>query len=312
VADTFSVRANDDVQKRFKELAELKEFQNQNDFLEHVLTLYDAERISSRIPTLKGAADGIKALSDRIARIIIGAGETLDAVQDKAIAEMESKRLEMDQRIAGAESERDGFKIQVEMLQKQLDKKAMDLADSIEHEKQLDRMLDDKAALIDEYRLKIDSLEMVIAGQKQDIQAAELALADNAELKTQVNELKMCVMQLEADKQTLEADKVKAEADKATALNEQAAALRQEMNEQQAAHEQAFHEYEARSNAYMEREKRLMEQVRGLQSKTEEQQAVIAAALQANTQQDKQPVKARTRKGKETAAISAGTGELEQ
>jgi len=95
----------------------------------------------------------------------------------------------------------------------------------------------------------------------------------------------------------MEAELIKAEAEKTQALNELETALRQEMNEQQAERELAFKNYEERTNAYMEREGRLNDQIRDLQTQVNDQRAQIDAFIQKD-QQEKPPVKTKTQKDK--------------
>jgi len=317
MADTFSVRANEDIQQRFRDFVN-KSGLTQNDFMNTILTMYASQEAIQRMPMLAGAIEAIQDQTVAAVNILIGVGEMAQKSQDKAKVELETKKSEMEQRIAEAEIQSSDAKSLLADLQKQLDKKVFDLADSIEHEKQLEQMLDDKAAIIDSKIEKIDSLETVIARQKKDVDDAEIALAENAELRERAKDQALRCQQLEAEKMAVEAARVKTEADKAQALTELETFLRREMSEQQTAHEQAyntlrqemneqqaerekaFSNYEERTFAYMERETQLQEQIRNLQAKVNEQQTEIVS-LKANAAQEKPAAKTRAQKGNSSA-----------
>jgi chromosome segregation ATPase len=185
VADTFSVRANEDVQDRFREYVK-KTDSNQNDFLSMLLTLFASKEVSDRIPIMDAAVKAVRSQTETVTRILIGVGESLMQEQKQATEQLEAKKLEMDHRIVNAENERNDLKDQYAELKKQFDTKVFDLADSIERENKLENTLNDKNDIISNNRDKIDALNTVIAKQKQDVQDAEIALTENRELKEQV------------------------------------------------------------------------------------------------------------------------------
>ena len=310
MADNYSVRVNEDTMERFREYVKRADT-TQNDFLSMLLTFYAAKEVSDQLPIMDTAVKAIRAQTETITKIVIGVGESLVLEQKQANEQLEAKELEMDQRTADAQAERDTAKNTLEDFQKEFDKKVAELADSTERGKQLESTLDDKINIVNSQKEKIDALETVIAGQRKDIQDAKMALAENSDLREKLREQDLRIQQAEADKKVLEAEKkaieadkkaveaelTKADAEKTQAFNELETALRQEMNEQQTKRELAFKNYEERTNAYMEREGRLNDQIRDLQTQINDQRAQIDAFI-LKDQQEKPPVKTKAQKDK--------------
>ena len=83
---TLAVSANDDLVNRFREVAVAAvaegDFRNQSEFVEHLLTLHAAQQMSYRLPTIEGAVSAIRELTDRVTKVVVGAGETMITNQE--------------------------------------------------------------------------------------------------------------------------------------------------------------------------------------------------------------------------------------
>jgi len=297
MADTFSVRANEEIQKRFREYVEKSDF-NQNDFLSQLLTIYAAHEVSRQIPIMDTAVKAIRTQTETVTRILIGVGESLMLEQKRANEQIEVKKTEMDQRISAAESDRNELKNQNNDLQEQLKEKVVSLADSITHEKELEEKQSVMAELLSSNREKIDTLEGLLTRQKKDVEDAEIAIANNEKLVDRVTKQDLRIQQLEAEKMTIEAEK-------AHELNQIQQELTEKISTLNEQHMKAFNDYEARANAYIEQVKSMqaqiseyeayanvsVEQVKAMQNQISEQQAEIEILKQPKRQSRKPQTK---------------------
>ena len=235
--DVLPIRASEEMQARFREFTASGDFRTQTDFFNHLLTLYAAQETGVRVPTLEGAVTAVNELTDRINKILIGAGETISANQEKEKAQIESVRHEADQKTASLTAKNEQLaaaleeqKALTEEQQALTEKVKKELNETQEHEKKLDQMLDDKSALIDEYREKIDSLETEISRQRMLVTEAT---DDRAELETL--RIKIKEQDLQIERMTLEKEK---------ALNDQKAFYTEKISATTSEYESAIRQKE--------------------------------------------------------------------
>lgn len=224
--DTLTIRTSDEAQARFKSFAESGDFKNQSEFLNHLLALHAAQETGIRVPTLEGAVTVVSELTDRVMKIIAGAGETIIMNQEKEKARIESIQEDADKKTASLVSENERLKTELEEQTQKAERMETELAESREHEKKLEQMLDDKSALIDEYREKIDSLGTEIHRQKSLITEATDTMNEVETLRQKTKE-----QDLQIERLTLEKDK---------ALNDQKALFTKKMNETVTAYDAAI------------------------------------------------------------------------
>ena len=218
MGDIISIRASEEIQAKFKEIAESGAFRNQSEFLAQLLTTYAAQETGIRVPTLESAISAVSELTNRINKVLVGAGETILLNQEKEKAQIEAIRLEAENRIKAAADESGTLKNEIAELESKLETKEKELADAQEHEKKLTFTLDDKAALIDSYRERIDSLETEISRQRVLVTEAEDDKAELDELRLKTKE-----QNVQIEHMTLEKDK---------ALNDQKSFYTEKMNDQ--------------------------------------------------------------------------------
>jgi len=272
MADTLTVRASEEIQSRFKGYAEDGDFRNQGEFLTHLLTLYAAQETSIRVPTLESAISAVNELADRINKVLIGAGETISANQEKEKAQIETLQHEADKKVSSLAIENENLKTVIEEQIRLNENVQRELAETKEHEKKLDQTLNEKTAHLDEYREKINDLETEINRKKIIVSDAKDAMneLDALRLLTKEQDLKIEHTALEKEKalndqKTFYTEKITAtiseyeatvrqkelEIGQTKILNDKAlieleTKLRKEMSDQQAQHGKSISEYESR------------------------------------------------------------------
>jgi len=270
--DVLPIRASEEMQARFREFSASGDFRTQTDFFNHLLTLYAAQETGVRVPTLEGAITTVNELTDRINKILIGAGETISVNQEKEKAKIEGIRHEADEKITSLMAENEELTAALEEQKELTEKIKKELAHTQENEKKLDQILNDKIALIDGYREKITGLEIEISQQRILVTEAKenLAELDALRLKTKEQDLQTEHMTLEKEKalndqkifytekitatvseyetairqKELEIGQEKNLNDKA--LIELETKLRKEINDQQAEYGKSIKEYESK------------------------------------------------------------------
>jgi len=247
VADILTIRVNDRIQAKFKDLAEASDFRNQAEFLSHLLVLYAAQETSLRVPTLEGAVSAIQEMADKVTKILIGTGETILISQEKVKEQMEGQRREAEEKVRVVAAENESLKVQISTYQTKLKNVEAMLAETKEHEKSLDLILDDKIALIAEYRDKISDLESEISRQKN-------LIADAADAQSELENLRLVTKEqiLKIEHQELEKEKALVELEKT---------LMREMADQRSI-------YAANVNEYEKKVMSLLETIGGLKPQT--------------------------------------------
>ena len=215
--DVLPIRASEEMQARFREFTTAGDFRTQTDFFNHLLTLYAAQETGVRVPTLEGAITSVNELTDRINKILIGAGETISANQEKENAKIESIQHEAAERITKLTAINEELNVALEKQKELTEKIKKELADARENEKKLEQTLNDKVALIDGYREKITGMETEISQQRIIVTEAK---NDKTELETLRSKTKEQDLQIEH--MTLEKDK---------ALHDQKTLYTKKMNE---------------------------------------------------------------------------------
>lgn len=229
----LSIRVSDEIQEKFKGFVESSGFRNQGAFMEHLLTRYAAQETGCRIPTLEGAISAVNELSERISKVLIGAGEAILASQEGAKKQAEAQMGELGKQLEEAKGRAAALARENEALKAALENLKAELAEAKERETGLGRILDDKAALIDGYREKIGLLEAEAGRQR-------LAAGDAEDMRAELESLRAA-----SNEQALRAGQM--EIERGRALVELEARLRQEMGGLQSMHSKTVMEYESRT-----------------------------------------------------------------
>ena len=255
----LSIRVTDETRALFNDLAENSGIENKGDFLNRLLTLFQAEKMKETESTLGPAIEATAILTNRLLEVLTGAGAILmtkEEQQKQALEEQrasfEETRALLQQRIFLLEQERIESEERSASLisdKEAADKKATELQMQIER---LERAAADKDALIVEYKDKIDILSgvvsehiAVVTENKNFQEAVNNAKQENERQQRQIDELTREIKrQAEASKATEESLMSSLLLQKDSAL----LALRQELQlkheEEQAKHAAAISEYE--------------------------------------------------------------------
>lgn len=261
----MSVRATDEVQERFKQLA--KESGNPNgDFLETLLIHYTQNKIQEKVNTLAPAIESVNVLTNRLKDILNGVGEQLLISEEKHNKELEEKeqsfednRIVLQQRIKTLEFERiqDEERIQLFMNDIEAAKTDKEAAEGRTVElqqqiKQLEETIKDKTKLTEEYLQKIDNLSGIALDYKEAVNENKSLKESNNTLSNQLQQKSMEYNNLEQklkesiEKHSQDMDRLKdtlnIECQKKTLELQQEQQTK--LEEQQEKHRTAINEYE--------------------------------------------------------------------
>ena len=241
--DVLAIRTNEETQARFKTFAEAGDFRNQSEFLEHLLTLHAAQEISIQTPILESAISAVGELTERITKILIGAGEVIftsqekdkariEAIQQETNARIETINIKNQIKITSLSDENERFKAAIEDNKIISEATQNKLTEALEREKKHEKTINDKEALIESYKEKITNLENEIKILKDTVTNAANAATelDILRIKCQEQDLQIKHIELEKDK----------------ALIELEIRLRNEMNAQQVEYSKELKAYESK------------------------------------------------------------------
>ena len=240
--ETITIRVGKDVQERFHALAEGSDFKNKGEFFSSLLTQYQLELAKDETALLGPAIAAVEELTDRIKRIMIGAGEQLLSHEEKqrgdllkVQAEFEKHRALLQEKIEARDAENRRLQAQNQELRGQAESAGQTAAELRRQLAETEKDGNYKLALVDEYKDKNSRLVSMLNEQQSEIREAQALAAENRNLKYQMSALQ----------QKLDQEKIKTDMEKQQAL----IALRQELNdkmdEQQAKYSESLHSYEA-------------------------------------------------------------------
>jgi len=262
MGDILTVRVNEEIQSRFKAFAESGDFRNQGEFLTSLLTLYAAQETGARVPTLEGAVTAVTDMANRVCKILIGAGESIMASQEKAREQAEAHRQVIDERMKAISEENEKLKNVIDDLSVDHKNAEQELDEMRERIKGLEGSLNDKAALIEEYRDKIYKLESEVDRQNKVIASASSAIKEIDALKATAKEQAQKIEQCEVEKEK--------------ALMELKKTNRDEMDGQQARHNVEISAYEKKM---LEKDREIIELEKNLRHEMNEQQKQYASSV---------------------------------
>ena len=184
MGDTISIRVNEETRGLFKEILERGNFENQGDFLNRLLALYQADATKKTVSMLRPAIESVEALTSRLFEILNGAGATIATYEEKQAKELdeqrssfEETRVLLQQRISSLEQEQSASEEHIQLLVS--DKGTADTKlDELQRQiNRLENVIGDKSALIEEYKEKNDALNGIVSEYKEaDTEIKELAI----------------------------------------------------------------------------------------------------------------------------------------
>jgi chromosome segregation ATPase len=186
----LAIRVNENVKALFNELAEQGDFENKGEFLNRLLILYQSESMKENVSLIKPAIETVETLMTRLLEVLNWTAASITTAGEKHIQEIEQQkksfeetRALLQQRIAELEQ---GRQHDEELMQsfaadkETAENKADELLQKVG---QLENTVHDKAALIEGYKEKNDTLNSIVAEYKA-------AATENKALIETINSMK--------------------------------------------------------------------------------------------------------------------------
>jgi chromosome segregation ATPase len=186
--DTLSIRVDDATRAKFEELMETSGLKNRGELLNAVLTQYALQETRERVPSLSMAVSAVNELSERICKVLVGAGEAIVTNQERMAAEHE-------ERTGALQAENVRLVNQVEALRTlQADQSREHYNEAQKAKVQIDGLIEelarareaiaDKSALLDQYKATIA------------LQQQQLADNDTKEMQEQLEQAQNRILEL--------------------------------------------------------------------------------------------------------------------
>ena len=297
----YTIRVTEETKARIKELTDKLsgDFSNTSDLMDTLLTLYQAQQTGIIAPTLQGAITAVSNMADKVNKILIGTGETIQMNQDKYQSQADEKCRAADERVNDIKAKNTVLMDRIEDMTLKYKAANQSLDEERDRTKTLEQMLDDKAALIDEYRLKIDTLETENRRQNTIVSDAEDHMMELEQLRAHVNEQDIKIQRLELDKEkqietnaeafrteisTLKTSYENKLIQKDRELIELEKRIRQEMSDLQAGYTATLKEYEGRMLSVIE-ERDKQQQTQAQQTQTRQRKPAAAKNNQGKAEE---------------------------
>jgi len=255
----LSIRVSEETKELFNQLVEKEEFENKGEFLNRLLTSYQAEATKKNVSIIKPAVEAVETLTSRLLEVLNGAGAaiiTKDEMRQQELDEQrksfEETRALLQQRITTLEQESAEGEERIQQFISDKEATEGKAAEFQQQIRQLENTINDKTALVEQYKEKNDTLSSIVSEYK--LAAAEnKSLNDNVNglkqenesLQRQINELKQDNQRIsDANKQELQHLKDKLLIEKDAALLELKQQFQDKLEEQQVRHTAAIGGYE--------------------------------------------------------------------
>src|SRR6056297_3764870 len=77
MSETWSAKVSKETKEKINELADMSDFDNRGDFVEHLLGLYNINSVKDEVPELSGDLDSLQTILKEITNIFTGMGEKM-------------------------------------------------------------------------------------------------------------------------------------------------------------------------------------------------------------------------------------------
>jgi len=212
--ETITIRVSKDVQDRFHEFAEGSDFKNKGEFFSYLVTQYQLELAKNEATLLGPAIAAVEDLTDRIKRIMIGAGEQLLSLDEKQRGELqkaqaasEKTRALLQKKIEAQDAEIRQLHGQNQEILGQAEAAGQTAAELRRQLAETEKNGNYKLALVDEYKEKNSRLASMLNEQQSEIREAQALAAENRNLKFQ-----MSALQQKLDQEIIKLDMEKQQA----------------------------------------------------------------------------------------------------
>ena len=77
MSETWSAKVSKETKEKINELADMSDFDNRGDFVEHLLGLYNINTVKDEVPELSGDLASLQTITKEITNIFTGMGEKM-------------------------------------------------------------------------------------------------------------------------------------------------------------------------------------------------------------------------------------------
>jgi len=191
---TYSVKISEEDQERLKALVNESGFSNK-DFLIHLLSIYELQKAMETTPILTADIKELETLTHRINAIFVNISERIATLQHDSAEQLKQARETsagtigvLQQRIKDLEQERAETETRVQASITEQAQAEQQTASLRQRVKELEAAANDKQALIEEYKNKLDTQMSIVSEYRQTSEAARAIQEKNAELTAAIND----------------------------------------------------------------------------------------------------------------------------
>jgi hypothetical protein len=122
MSETWSVKVEQETKDKINEMADMSDFENRGEFIEHLLGLYNINSIKDEVPELSGDLDSPQTITKEITNIFTGMGEKMAIALREKDNKYQKKLNEKDESLTELGNNYDSLKEEYQLI-KQTKKK---------------------------------------------------------------------------------------------------------------------------------------------------------------------------------------------
>jgi chromosome segregation ATPase len=212
---TWGVKVTEDVKERLKKAMEDSGMEGK-DFMEYMVTFYEAHQTKERLPILAQDISELETITRRIVSMYLGMGERIQTIvsdKERAFREREAQEQETMRLLHGKIQELDAERKEAEDARGKLEQEARTLQQqksTLEEEytakfNGLTQLNETNRALIEEYKEKNDTLTGLIGEYRQYKDALQTMQAEMADREQEARALKNQLAESQKENEVLNA-----------------------------------------------------------------------------------------------------------
>jgi len=103
MSETWSVKVDQNTKDKINKMADMSDFENRGEFIEHLLGLYNINSVKEEVPELSGDLDSLNKIKKEITNIFTGMGEKMAVALREKDNKYKEQLEEKDEEIADLE-----------------------------------------------------------------------------------------------------------------------------------------------------------------------------------------------------------------
>jgi chromosome segregation ATPase len=169
MSETWSVKVEQKTKDKINKMADMSDFDNRGEFIEHLLGLYNINSIKDDVPELSGDLDSLQIITKEITNIFTGMGEKMAVALREKDNKYQKQLEEKNEDITDLKSKQKELTEEYQQLKETSEKEKLSLAEEVSNLKDVLNDLEDENGQLKNSVETKDDLIYNLQQQKQDL-----------------------------------------------------------------------------------------------------------------------------------------------